>query len=167
MTATGKWKYPKAKPTPGKVCKDCKTEPHRGLARPAPYPGPRCATHHREKLRAARLARSVKHVERTYDLTDEEYQALYEFQGGLCALCRRAKGTGKRRLAVDHDHRRGCGHDPAKGCKQCTRGLLCATCNDVLAHFRDAPLAGARMIEYLALPPWGRLRDGASSWPPR
>jgi hypothetical protein len=157
--APGKWRYKKPEKTPGKVCKDCKAEPHRGLARPAPHPGPRCATHWNEEKRRKRVARSVKHVETTYELTDEEYQALYEFQGGRCFICRRANGTTKR-LAVDHNHRLPCTavHGQTKGCRQCVRGLLCSLCNDTIAHLRDDPLAAARIIEYLGLPPWHRVR---------
>lgn len=162
---TGKWQYKKPKPTPGKVCVDCKAA-GRPLTRPAPFPGPRCATDNTAIKRARRLARSVRHVEVTYDISDEEYNALYAFQGGRCALCPRATGATKR-LAVDHDHRRGCGHDPAKGCKKCVRGLVCGPCNDVLAHFRDEPMAGMRIYQYLIGSPWARLQDGETSWPPR
>jgi hypothetical protein len=157
--APGKWRYKKPEKTPGKVCKDCKTEPHRGLARPAPHPGPRCATHWNEEKRRKRVARSVKHVETTYELADEEYQALYRLQGGRCYTCQRANGTTKR-LAVDHNHRLPCTavHGQAKGCRKCVRGLLCSLCNDVLAHLRDDPAAALRIHEYLVDPPWFRLQ---------
>jgi hypothetical protein len=154
----GKWRYKKAEPTQGRRCKDCIAEGRAGT-RPAPHQGPRCSTHWNEEKRRKRVARSVKHVESTYELTDEEYQALYEFQGGRCYICRRANGTTKR-LAVDHNHRLPCStvHGQTKGCKQCVRGLLCSLCNDTIAHLRDDPLAAARIIEYLGLPPWHRVR---------
>jgi hypothetical protein len=157
--APGKWRYKKPEKTPGKVCKDCKAEPHRGLARPAPHPGPRCATHWNEEKRRKRVARSVKHVESTYELTDEEYQALYEFQGGRCYICRRANGTTKR-LAVDHNHRLPCTaeHGQSRGCRRCVRGLVDSLCNDVLAHLRDDPAAALRIVEYLQNPPWHQVR---------
>jgi hypothetical protein len=156
----GVWRYPKQKPTPNKMCKDCVAEGYTHTKRPAPYPGPRCASHDREKKRAARVARSVKHVETTYELTDEEYNALYQFQGGRCYICQRATGATKR-LAVDHDHRRPCTatHGQKRGCRQCVRGLVDSVCNDVLAHLRDDPLAGERIAEYLRKPPWHQVRE--------
>lgn len=168
MTATpaGKWKYPKTKPTPGKVCKDCKAE-GRPLTRPAPHPGPRCASDHNKAKRDRRLAAKTRHVERTYGLTAEQYDALYAFQGGKCAICRVATGTGKKRLAVDHDHHQAMldGHDPDKGCPSCVRSLLCAPCNDVLAHARSMPGFFARGQAYLEQWPARRMATGGT-WPP-
>jgi hypothetical protein len=166
-----KWQYPKTAATPGRQCVDCIAEGYTATKRPAPYGGPksaRCATHERERKRAARMARSVKHVESTYDLTDEEYQALYRFQGGCCAICRRATGATKR-LAVDHNHRLPCTseHGQTKGCKKCVRGLLCSLCNDTIAHFRDDPAVARRAAAYLVQSPMHWLtRRLSASWPP-
>lgn len=175
----GKWQYKKPEPTPGKVCKDCHENwrldrasdeiamPAR-MRRPAPHPGPRCATHHRERQRAQRMSRAVRHVETTYGLTAEEYDELYRFQGGRCAICRRATGASKR-LAVDHDHvlARQHGHPEGKACRLCSRGLLCSLCNDTIAHFRDDPAVAKRAAAYLVCWPmtW-LLRKLAPSWPP-
>lgn len=164
MTA-GKWSYPKQAPTPGKVCIDCKVEyPH--TKRPAPHPGPRCATHDRAKKRDRRLAAAVRRVENTYGLTEDDYQALLDYQGGKCALCRRARGASKR-LAVDHDHHQAMvdGHDHDKGCSKCVRGLVCSTCNDILAHARDEAAFGQRLFHYLQSWPIKRMRAG-KQWPP-
>lgn len=161
--SAGRMTYAKQAPTPGKVCVDCLVEhtakfpgiPGMLNPRPAPHPGPRCHTHHNAKKRNARIARKVKHVERTYGLNAEQYDALYAFQGGRCALCRRATGASKR-LAVDHDHAQAMrdGHAPNKGCPNCVRGLVCSTCNDVLAHFRSDPGAFERGAAYLREWPW-------------
>jgi hypothetical protein len=146
----GKWRYPKTAPTPGKQCKDCVAQGFGATKRPAPYEGPRCATHHNERRRAQRMSRAVRHVENTYGLTAQEYDELYRFQGGRCAICRRATGASKR-LAVDHDHvlARQHGHPEGKGCGSCCRGLLCSLCNDTLAHLRDDPAAFERAADYL------------------
>lgn len=131
------------------TCKDCATT---GVttARPAPHPGPRCATHHRIETRRKRLAAAGRRVERTYGLTPDEYDRLYAHQGRRCAICRRATGAvtrkGQRRLAVDHDHT--CCPGPTS-CGRCVRGLLCGPCNDVLAHARDAPDYFHRALNYL------------------
>jgi hypothetical protein len=159
--APGKWRYKKPEKTPGRVCIDCRSQ---GVTtvRPAPHGGPRtprCSTHWNEEKRRKRVARSVKHVESTYELTDEEYQALYQFQGGRCYICQRANGTSKR-LAVDHNHRLPCStvHGQTKGCRACVRGLVCSVDNDILAHLRDDPTAALRIHEYLVDPPWLRLQ---------
>lgn len=137
--------------------KRCKVHPNR----PAPYPGPRCYSCHNERKREVRLAAHGRRIKTTYNTTPEFYAALKEYQGGLCAICRRAKGE-KRNLAVDHDHT--CCPGPTS-CGRCIRGLLCAPCNDILAHFRDDPTAGMRMAAYLTSWPSHRMPANLP-WPP-
>lgn len=143
---------------PVKVCKECKLEPlfpgMPRVPRPAPYPGPRCYTHHKARRRAVRLHAAQKRVERVYGLTPEQYDALYEAQGRKCAGCKRATGESKR-LAVDHDHKLARQHDHPddQGCVLCTRGLLCGPCNDVAAHYRDDPVLLIGFANYLIQPP--------------
>jgi hypothetical protein len=52
---------------------------------------------------------------------------------------------------VDHDHKAatGHGHDPARGCPLCIRGILCRPCNDMLGHVRDDVLTLYRALRYL------------------
>lgn len=128
-----------------RCCKDCDREPGR-WARPAPHPGPRCATHHRAVVKARQIAAHGRAVESGYGITPERYWAMYEAQGGLCAICQRATGTA-RRLAVDHDHRCAAGHDPKRGCGRCVRGLLCGPCNQMIGRLGEAALT--RAVEYL------------------
>jgi hypothetical protein len=133
-------------------CKDCPP----GSKRPAPHPGPRCATHHRERRRTTRKAAHGRRLEQVYGITAEDYEALLFVQGGVCAICQRARGVYKR-LSVDHDHNQARldGHDEDKGCRNCVRGLLCGTCNKMLGHLRDDPTAFERASQYL------------SNWPSR
>lgn len=89
-------------------------------------------------------------IKATYGISSEEYQALYEWQGGRCYICRR-KST--RRLAVDHDHVTGA-----------VRGLLCPDptrgCNHaILGNIADLDMA-KRIVDYLENPPFARLRAG-------
>ena len=122
-------------------CKDCLEE---GITtgRPAPHPGPRCATHHRARKRATSEGAWAKRIEETYGITAEEYYAIHEAQGGRCYICQRANGN-VRRLAVDHDHDTGL-----------VRGLLCKPCNrNVLGHARDDIEYFERAIAYLQSPP--------------
>lgn len=78
-----------------------------------------------------------------YSITADEYWAMYRHQGGVCYLCRRARGMGRKRLSVDHCHETGL-----------VRGLCCSHDNrDVLGHARDEIAYFERCIEYLKNPP--------------
>ena len=134
-----------------KRCKECPE----GTFRPAPFPGPRCATHHRSRRKEAKLTAHESYVRRTYQMFPGEYDRLYEFQGGACYICQRAKGI-SRKLAVDHDHSC-CPTTPT--CGECTRGLLCSMCNKLLGHVRDNPDALFRGGAYLVSPPMKRMRE--------
>lgn len=133
-------------------CKDCKAERER---RGLPYPkqprpikegtGGRCYSHSVQRKREVKSGVHEKRVQKVYGLNPGEYARLYQFQGKVCAICRRATGA-TRRLSVDHDHKNGL-----------ARGLLCRPCNDVLGHLRDDPQAFARGIQYLRTPPAWQL----------
>jgi len=125
-----------------KFCKDCKAA-GRPPTRPAPHPGPRCATHHREFRKAQRETAHDRRVQRVYGLAPGEYQRQYKAQGGRCAIlgCR-ATGTGRKKLAVDHDHQTGR-----------FRGLLCSTHNQMIGEHRDDPQAFRSIANYLENPP--------------
>lgn len=125
-------------------CKECG-----GGNRPAPHPGPRCATHHREELARRRKAAHDRRLAQVYSITPEVYVALYRLQGGHCAICERATGA-RKRLAVDHDH--SCCDGPTS-CGKCVRGLLCKMCNQMLGRMRDDPEAFKRAADYLRHPP--------------
>lgn len=133
-----------------RLCKDCLFEFGArpvNMQRPAPHPGPRCATHHRKERKRQRDARHDTYVQKTYGLEPGEYAKLKEFQGGVCWICQRAKGIAKK-LPVDHDHKTG---KP--------RGLLCGPCNEgVLGHLRDDPEALLRAVRYLLHPPYEQMR---------
>ena len=89
-----------------------------------------------------------------YVITPYDYRLLYIAQKGRCWICQKAKGvhpddprgTGTRRLGVDHNHTTGA-----------VRGLLCSggdrTCNRVLGWFRDHPAPFQRAAQYLVNPP--------------
>lgn len=141
-----------------KYCKDCLADLAAGRVRKlpkrmvVPESGTRCMTHWRaEKLRR-KAAAHEKRVQNTYGLEAGEYAQLYEFQGGRCALCRRATGA-SRRLSVDHDHATGL-----------VRGLLCRPCNTFLGHARDKITFFRRCIRYLVTTPYSLMREGDKSW---
>lgn len=84
------------------------------------------------------LAYARKHyLKKKYGITLEEFDALLEAQGGVCAIC----DGGPRpwpNLVVDHDHSTGR-----------IRGLLCHPCNAGLGQFNDNPERLARALEYM------------------
>lgn len=123
-------------------CIDCVDE---GIEtrRKAPHPGPRCATHHRAKRAASKASTQEQRWLAVYNISAEEYWAIWEAQGGRCAICQRATGLGRKRLSVDHDHETGQ-----------VRGLLDQKCNrDILGHARDQIEFFERAIDYLKNPP--------------
>lgn len=126
-------------------CIDCRSM-GRQSTRPAYNPGPRCEEHWRAERRRRSNAAHANRIAATYHITGEQYWAIYEAQGGRCAICQRGKGKSKR-LAVDHDHKKGCGHDPKMGCPKCIRALLCTVCNDLIGKL-DVP-ALLRAIDVL------------------
>lgn len=66
-------------------------------------------------------------LKREYGMTVLQYHALYESQGGKCAICGYSPDDGER-LVVDHCHDMGY-----------VRGLLCAKCNSAIGMFDDDP----------------------------
>lgn len=114
-------------------CKDCPTT----VKRPAKYPGPRCATHHRAITKHRKQLFHEASVIKKYGIEAGEYDARYKAQNGRCAICVRATGATKR-LAVDHDHSTGR-----------VRGLLCSPCNRFIGQLRDDPDAFLRAYKYL------------------
>lgn len=137
-----------------KPCRDCVAE-ERTANRPAPFPGPRCATHHRARRRVVKAAQHERRSQSLYGLPPGGYQALYEAQGGRCAICRRATGASKR-LAVDHDH--ACCPGPVS-CGKCVRGLLCGICNRYVGLLGDDPNAFLRGYAYLTKPSSEYLKE--------
>lgn len=128
-----------------KRCKDCGPDSIRPIFRAG-----RCATHDREFRKAQKKRNHVRRVQKVYDLPPGDYDRLYAFQGGHCAICQRATGA-RKALSVDHDHATGE-----------VRGLCCLTCNRVVLG-RYSPEALARAISYLADPPYRRMkRDEAA-----
>lgn len=80
------------------------------------------------------------YLRRTYGITEAQYLAILDRQGGECAVCYKAPPPGKN-LNVDHDHKTG--H---------VRGLLCTACNyDLIGRRRDPDLFQSAAL-YLSQP---------------
>jgi hypothetical protein len=79
-------------------------------------------------------------LKRHYGITPEVYDALFNAQGGVCAICGKPpEDDKKRRLVVDHNH----------GTSR-NRGLLCICCNRSLHHLEEDPDWGTKALNYLA-----------------
>lgn len=72
-----------------------------------------------------------------FGITIEDYEAMAEAQGGVCAICRKTCVTGKS-LAVDHCH-----------ATHKIRALLCGSCNRGLGMFNDDPDLLGAAVNYL------------------
>ena len=84
----------------------------------------------------AKNRRQVKHRKliEAYGISIDQYEAMYEAQGGVCAIC---GGTNlKRELAVDHNHITGQ-----------VRALLCGSCNLYVSAL-ESPVY-PQLIQYL------------------
>lgn len=78
-----------------------------------------------------------RHLERTYGITREQYDAMLESQGGGCAIC---DGPPRKRkmFSVDHDHTTGE-----------VRALLCNPCNAGIGLLDDDPEKVRKALAYL------------------
>jgi predicted nucleic acid-binding Zn ribbon protein len=73
----------------------------------------------------AQRLRAGENLRYLYGLSLDEYEAMLENQGRLCAICRTDQ-WGPKGPQVDHCHTNG--H---------VRGILCTSCNNGLGRFRD------------------------------
>jgi hypothetical protein len=140
-------------PTPD--CIDCARE-KRSTNRPAPFPGPRCATHNHVAVRKQRNRQADSRRASTFGITGSTYRELLAVQNGVCAVCGRPPRKGGRRLAVDHDHT--CCPGPTS-CGKCVRGLLCWSCNKFLHHIGDDVDRIESAADYLRNWPSWKLRE--------
>lgn len=74
-------------------------------------------------------------IKRKYGLSREQFELMFDAQGGRCAICKRVPG---RPLHVDHDHQSGR-----------VRGLLCGPCNRALGLLDDQSARLLQAWEYL------------------
>ena len=90
---------------------------------------------HREKHRVRNRRSQRKMVfKRIYGISLEDYDVMFERQGGACAICKRTGLT----LCVDHCHLTGE-----------VRGLLCIRCNSAIGFCSDDPTLLQAAAAYL------------------
>jgi hypothetical protein len=80
------------------------------------------------------------YIKRTFGITEADYEAMFVFQGGVCAICKRPPK--KNRLSVDHDHKTGL-----------VRGLLSHVCNRAISMLGHDQETLRLAIQYLENPP--------------
>lgn len=73
-----------------------------------------------------------------YGITLEEYNVMFEQQGGKCKICGVHQANLKKALHIDHCHS-----------KLHVRGLLCQHCNSAIGFFRDNIEVMKTAIKYL------------------
>jgi DNA-directed RNA polymerase subunit RPC12/RpoP len=88
-------------------------------------------------------------------LSEEDYQALLEYQHYRCAICGKPVRSLDKRLAVDHDHLTGE-----------IRGLACAACNWTIGYLHEDVQWFKAAASYLEHPPSRACWDEEPRWWP-
>jgi hypothetical protein len=84
-----------------------------------------------------KLSDRKSHLKRKYGMTLDDYERMFEEQGGVCAICSKPRPE-ERTLHVDHDHVTGV-----------IRGLLCFRCNNALGDFDEEFELFRKAADYL------------------
>ncbi len=85
-------------------------------------------------------SKRAEHLKRTYGLTLEAWDQLFERQGRACALCERRDPGSERGWHVDHDH-----------VTDRIRGILCIRCNSALGALGDNAKGLAKALRYVTV----------------
>jgi hypothetical protein len=86
----------------------------------------------------SKVIKKRSNLKRLYGITLGAFEALEQAQNYRCAICGGPPNGRGNKLYVDHDH-----------ATNKVRGLLCATCNSGLGHFKDKPELLEKAILYL------------------
>jgi len=89
-----------------------------------------------------------RYLKNRYGITQAEYQAMFDAQAGMCAICKNEQWTflrGRNRskydtLYIDHEHATGK-----------IRALLCHGCNTAVGLLREKPERAHGIVAYLAI----------------
>jgi hypothetical protein len=89
----------------------------------------------KEKVNNSRLKWNRK---KSYNFPPELFEARFDEQGKICAICKSPNAGGRGAFHADHNHET---NQP--------RGILCHNCNVALGNFKDDPELLKAAIEYL------------------
>lgn len=98
-------------------------------------------SYHERKERepeAFKQTQRKRRLKELYGLSAEQYDAMLEAQGGLCAICNEPPSESHPRLAVDHNHSTGA-----------VRSLLCNNCNSAVGLVKESAERAKRIAEYI------------------
>jgi hypothetical protein len=91
-----------------------------------------------QKPHSQRSNRESAWRRRGIDLTEEQYDALFDAQGGCCAVCERELERRSKDTHVDHDHE-----------TKLVRGILCHGCNNGIGQLGENLEIVRRAADYL------------------
>jgi hypothetical protein len=86
----------------------------------------------------SRVYHRARLLKEQFGMTVDDYMAMYEKQGGKCAICGMDKNGTRKNFCVDHNHETGK-----------IRGLLCHNCNVSVGLMKDDPLLLRAAATYL------------------
>lgn len=104
-----------------------------------------CTADRRRETEGLKAQERAKRFARRYDISVEQYDKMFDAQGGRCAICLKTpEGEPYGVLSVDHDHT-----------TNAVRGLLCRRCNLALGKMEDDPTrlmaAAAYLIQHTSM----------------
>lgn len=84
-------------------------------------------------------------IKKRYNMTLEEFNAMLDRQGGLCAN----PACTESATDIDHDH--ACCPENGRSCGKCVRGILCNGCNVAEGRLRSNPALMLGLAEYVIM----------------
>lgn len=127
------------------ICSGCnKAHPREAMARQSRHLCKPCATAKVAAWKAENPERYAhaqrsSHLRKNYGMTIEQFDVMFQRQGGKCAICHEAPADPRGfKPHVDHCHTTGK-----------VRGILCGRCNKALGQFKDDATLLRRAIHYL------------------
>lgn len=108
----------------------------------------RCKQCHTEYFKSRKDRTRDLRRHNKYGVSPDAYSALLTFQDSGCGICGAVISghPSSDELLIDHDHN-----------TNTVRGLLCASCNVGIGHFRDNPMLLLSAFGYLTMPPAGEV----------
>jgi len=93
-----------------------------------------------------KLKTKNKYLQRTFNITLDQYNILLKQQDNKCFICKRDQSEFSKALSVDHNHSCCPGKE---SCGKCVRGLLCDLCNYLIGYCNDNTKTLVEAIKYI------------------